>query len=245
MDSPEARGNDYANVTNMVKEPKGVDMPRTARAIVGGMYYHVLNRGNNRAPVFHSDTDYAQFVGLISEAQNRIAMDVIAQCLMPNHFHLLVRVPEDESLGKWMQWLLTSHVRQYHKHHRTSGRVWQGRFKAFPVQDDAHLLTVMRYVERNALTANLVERAEAWPWGSLHWRVNGNTKIDLVAPPIKIPEHWVAYVNQPITAHEHERFKTCIHRQQPFGEQGWVKRTAQLLGLESSLNAIGRPRTTA
>lgn len=217
-------------------------MPRTVRAVVGGMYYHVLNRGNNRSVVFHSERDYAQFVALISEAQNRVAMDVIALCLMPNHFHLLVRPAQNDALGKWMQWLLTSHVRQYHKQYRTSGRVWQGRFKAFPVQDDTHLLTVMRYVERNALTANLAERAEEWRWGSLHWRATANSHIVLTPPPLELPDQWVEYVNQPITTHEHDRFKTCIRRQQPFGSLAWTKGTADQLGLGSSLNSVGRPR---
>lgn len=104
-------------------------MPRTARAAVGGMYYHVLNRGNNRSTIFHSTDDYAYFVALIAEAKARTKMDVIALCLMPNHFHILVRPPKDDAMGRWMQWLLTSHVRYYHKRYRTSGRVWQGRFK--------------------------------------------------------------------------------------------------------------------
>ena len=69
-----------------------------------------------------------------------------------------------------MQWLLTSHVRRYHRHYHGSGHVWQGRFKAFPIEQDEHLLTVLRYVERNPLRANLVERAEDWPWSSLAWR---------------------------------------------------------------------------
>jgi len=217
-------------------------MRRTARAAIGGMYYHVLNRGNNRSEIFHSADDYANFVVLIAEAKTRVQMDVIALCLMPNHFHILVRPPEDDAMGRWVQWLLTSHVRRYHQQHRTTGRVWQSRFKAFSVQDDAHFLTVMRYVERNALAVALVERAEHWHWGSLQWRRTGDVKVELTAPPIKLADEWVEYVNQPLTHHEHERFKQCIHRQQPFGEKSWVAATAQMLGLESSLNSVGRPR---
>lgn len=100
----------------------------------------------------------------------------------------------------------------------------------------------MRYVERNALTAALVERAEQWHWGSLRWRMTGNTEVELADAPVKLSDRWIEYVNQPLTHHEHERFKQCIHRQQPFGEQSWVATTAELLGLNSSLNSIGRPR---
>jgi hypothetical protein len=94
-------------------------------------------------------------------------MRVLAYCLLNNHFHLILRPHNDGDLSRWMQWLLTSHVRRYHRHYHSSGHVWQGRFKAFPVQDDDHPLTVIRYVERNPLRANLVKYAERWPWSSL------------------------------------------------------------------------------
>jgi putative transposase len=217
-------------------------MPRAARAAVGGMCYHVLNRGNNRAEVFHSAADYARFVALLSEAQTKTRMEVFAVCLMPNHFHLAVRPRADEDLGVWMQWLLTSHVRRYHQQYRTSGRVWQGRYKAFPVQDDEHLLTVMRYVERNALSANLTDRAERWLWGSLHWRDKPAATFELSTSPVRLPAEWVEYVNAPMNVSELERLRSCVHRQRPFGQIGWVELTEKALGLTSSLRPVGRPR---
>ena len=72
---------------------------------------------------------------------------------MPNHFHLLMRPQADGDLGRWVQWLLMAHARRYHRHYGTSGHVWQGRFKAFIIEDDDHLRTVLRYVERNPLRA--------------------------------------------------------------------------------------------
>lgn len=59
-----------------------------------------------------------------------------------------------------MQWLLTAHVRRYHTYHESSGHVWQGRFKAFPIEQDDHLLTVLRYIEQNPVRGGLVVRAE-------------------------------------------------------------------------------------
>src|SRR6266511_1948634 len=142
-------------------------MPRTARASAGGYCYHILNRGNGRAAVFHKDEDYRAFVRLIAEAFRRRPMRVLAYCLMPNHFHLALWPFGDGDLSTWMQWLLTAHVRRYHRHYHSSGLVWQGRFKAFPIQEDAHLLSVLRYIERNPLRAGLVARAEDWGWSSL------------------------------------------------------------------------------
>ena len=111
---------------------------------MGGICYHTLNRGNARAEVFHKDNDYAAFVALMGQACDRLPMRVLAYCLMPNHFHLVLWPRHDGDLSHWMQWLLTSHVRRYHRHYHGSGHVWQGRFKAFPIQQDEHLLTFMR-----------------------------------------------------------------------------------------------------
>jgi hypothetical protein len=69
---------------------------------------------------------------------------------MPNQFHLVLWPYGDGDVSGWMQWLLTAHVRRYHRHYGGSGHVWQGRFKAFPIQEDEHLLAVLRYVDRNA-----------------------------------------------------------------------------------------------
>jgi putative transposase len=90
-------------------------MPRTARASVGEMCYHVINRGNGRIEVFHKDYDYRAFVELIGSACERIPMRVLAYCIMPNHFHLALWPYLDRDLGRWMQWLLTAHVRRYHQ----------------------------------------------------------------------------------------------------------------------------------
>src|SRR5437762_176909 len=148
-------------------------MPRTARASVGGMCYHVLNRGNGQAEVFHKDGDFAAFLDLMVAANERLPLRILGYALMPNHFHLVLWPRGDGDLSHWMQWLLTSHVRRYHRHYHGSGHVWQGRFKAFPIQQDEHLLTVLRYVERNPLRAKLVRQAEAWAWSSLSWRSSG------------------------------------------------------------------------
>ncbi len=111
--------------------------------------YHVLNRGNARTTVFHRSEDYDAFLELMAEASVRVPMRVLAYCLMPNHFHLALWPREDGELSRWMHWLMTTHVRRYLMRYRSSGHVLQGRFKAFPAQEDEHLLAVLRYIERN------------------------------------------------------------------------------------------------
>ena len=217
-------------------------MPRTARAAVGGMCYHVLNRGNGRAEVFHKDADFAAFLDLMAEANERLPLRILGYALMPNHFHLVLWPRGDGDLSRWMQWLLTSHVRRYHRHYHGSGHVWQGRFKAFPIEQDEHLLAVLRYVERNPLRANLVRRAEAWAWSSLSWRPS-NKRLGLLSDwPVPCPRNWLAVVNGVENNGELAALRQSIVRGAPFGDARWSERTAKRLGLESSLRPRGRPK---
>jgi len=142
-------------------------MPRSIRALPGGLCYHVINRGNCRARVFHGEADYRECLKLMAAACERLPLRLLAYCLMPNHVHFVLWPQEDGEVSRWMQWLTTTHVRRHHRRHGTDGHLWQGRFKAFPIQRDEHLLSVLRYVERNPLRAKLVARAEDWPWSSL------------------------------------------------------------------------------
>jgi putative transposase len=141
-------------------------MPRPHRLSPGGLCYHVINRGNGRAKVFRKEADFTAFLRILSLACERVPMRLLGWCLMHNHFHLVLWPYRDGDLPRWMQWVTTCHVRRYHRHYKGSGHVWQGRYKSFPSQNDAHLLTVLRYVERNPVRAGLVARAEDWAYSS-------------------------------------------------------------------------------
>lgn len=214
-------------------------MARTARASKGGVCYHAINRGNGRMTVFHNSKDYDYFVNLMTSANKRIPMRILAYCLMPNHFHLVLWPFIDGDLGRWMHWLLTSHVRRYHRVRRTSGRVWQGRFKAFPIQQDVHLLKVMRYVERNPVRANLVQTGRDWPWSSL----NVHSPVGLIDDgPVAKPNSWQSLVDQPISDEELRALRNSCSRNAPYGNGVWSRETACRLGLQASLRPRGRPR---
>ncbi len=217
-------------------------MPHASRVAAGGICYHVLNRGNARAEVFHKDGDYDACLKIIAEASLRNPMRVLAYCLMPNHFHLALWPVKDGDLSRWMHWLLTTHVRRYQQHYHSSGHIWQGRFKAFPVQEDDHLRVVLRYIERNPLRAALVERAEDWRWSSLHGAVPGHAPlIHLDAGPAPRGDGWVEAVNSPMFETEVARVRESIRRDRPLGDEIWTLATAKNLGLEYSLHPRGRP----
>ena len=119
-----------------------------------------------------------------------------------------------------MQWLLTAHVRRYHQHYKSSGHVWQGRFKAFPIEQDDHLLTVLRYVERNPLRAGLVEHAEDWIWSSLSRSKDDQGPSMLHPLPMSRPADWVSWVNQPQTESELEGLRHSVNREHRTGQ--WI-----------------------
>jgi len=165
---------------------------------------------------------------------------------MPNHWHFVLWPENDDDLSNFTGWLTLTHTQRWHAHRGTTGwgHVYQGRFKSFPVQDDNHYYTLCRYVERNALRANLVERAEQWRWGSLYRWKYGTTQEQklLSAWPIPRLPNWIEHVNEPLTQGELDAIRRSIRRGRPFGGMDWTKKIAKRLGLEMTLRPRGRPK---
>jgi len=225
-------------------------MGRPLRAAEGGIVYHTLNRANARLAIFADDGDFAAFVRVLAQAVTQHDMRLLAYCVMPNHFHLLLWPRSDGDLSHFMGWLTLTHTQRWHAHHRTtgSGHLYQGRFKSFPVESDDHFLTVCRYVERNALRAGLVAQAEDWRWGSLrrYEASNSPTTEPLLSPwPIERPPDWKLRVNLPMSPVEEAAMQRCIRRGQPYGSASWQQQTAVRLGLESTFRSQGRPSKKA
>jgi putative transposase len=161
---------------------------------------------------------------------------------MANHFHLAVWPQSDPDLSDWMHWLMTAHVRGYRKQYRGSGHIWQGRFKAFPIQEDEHLLTVLRYIECNPLRAGLVHAAEHWLWSSLPACIDPPLLPFLHPGPVPRPANWLAHVNTPLYEKDLKRLRHSARRGTPFGDRAWTEAAARNLGLEDTLRPPGRPR---
>jgi putative transposase len=210
-----------------------------ARDALGGYCYHVLNRGNGRRTVFHKEGDFAGFAKLLREAGERTDVRLLAYCLLSNHFRLLLWPRRDGDLSAYMMWLTTAHVRRYQQHYHSSGHVWQGRFRSFPIQEDEHLLSVHRYIERNPVRAGLVAKAQDWLWSSAAPARAGLPL--LAASPVVHAVDWLSNVNEPQTEAEVEALRECIRRRRPYGAAAWTQRTGREMGLEASLRPRGRP----
>lgn len=223
-------------------------MGRPRRAADGDYIYHVLNRANGRMTIFRDEDDYAAFERVLAAAVERTSTRLLAYCLMPTHWHLVVWPREDGELSRFVGWLTLTHTQRWHAHRRSigSGHLHQGRFKSFPVQDDDHFHILARYVERNALRAGLVRRAEQWRWNSLfRWRRGDAEDLKLLAPwPAPRKPKWLQFVIAPQSQAELTAIGRSVQRGSPFGDEAWTEKTVRRLGLESTQRARGRPRNT-
>jgi putative transposase len=196
--------------------------------------------------IFEDEGDFAAFEQVLSQAVQRTQTRLLAYCLMPNHWHLIVWPRKDGELSRFIGWLTLTHTQRWHAHrHSTgSGHVYQGRFKSLPIQQDEHFYTVARYVERNALRANLARRAEHWRWGSLYRWLRGSAedKELLAAWPLPRKPNWVDHVNGPQTEAELAAVRRSVRRGSPFGDTSWSDKAARRLGLESTFRPPGRPK---
>ena len=165
---------------------------------------------------------------------------------MPNHWHLVLWPRAQRELSRFVGWLTLTHTQRWHAHYRNvgSGHLYQGRFKSFVVEQDEHLLSVCRYVERNALRAGLVTQAARWRWCSLWRRGRGSGEQQTLLSdwPVPRPANWRSWVQQAQTPAEEEALRRCVQRGAPFGSAGWVERMARRFGVESTLRPRGRPK---
>jgi putative transposase len=173
-------------------------------------------------------------------------MRIIAYILMPNHFHLVLYPKNDGDLSKFMQWLTLTHTQRWHQQKNTkgTGHLYQGRYKSFLIEEDNHLLSVVRYVERNALRAKLVKKAENWKFCSLWRKLYGKDqqKKLLSKWPIPEPKNYLSFVNKPQPKEEEELLRLSIVKGKPYGNDNWSMNIIKKFGLGSTLREKGRPR---
>ena len=224
-------------------------MPRRPRVCPANTCFHVLNRSVARLPLFEKPEDYKAFERVLRETRERESLPIYAYCVMPNHWHFVVCPETKNQLTDFFRWLTHTHTMRWHSHYKTqgTGHLYQGRFKTFPIEDDEHLLAVLRYVERNPLRAKLCKRAEDWEYGSAWLMQYGDAKQrELLSKwPIPRPRSWLAYVNEPQSENEQESIRQSVIRGTPYGSESWVTQSATRLQLKHTLHPKGRPRKSS
>lgn len=145
-------------------------MARQRRYFATGLSLHVIQRGNNRTATFLVDDDYRAYLCWLRRASAKHGVAIHALVLMKNHVHILVTPQADQSLPRMMQCIGSGYVPYFNKRHGRTGGLWEGRYRAFPVDSDLYLLACHRYIELNPVRAGMVERPEQYAWSS--YRVN-------------------------------------------------------------------------
>src|SRR5579862_6807166 len=221
-------------------------MARVQRLEVGAMVYHTLNRANFRSALFRKEAHYRDFLEVVKEGLSLVPVRLLAYCLMPNHWHLVLYPRADGDLSKFMQKITLTHTQRYHVQTRTVGygHIYQGRYKSLPVEMGGHFMTLVRYVERNAQRAGLVKKAEDWPWSSVYVRLDGNEEQNrMLSPwPVKEPKDYVQWLNHSQPKEEIEHIRYAIKRSRPYGSERWVSRAVAQFGLENTIRNPWRPR---
>jgi putative transposase len=189
----------------------------------GGFVFHAFNRSTQALPLFETPEDYLSFFGVLTEATGKTPMRFLAYCLMPNHWHLVLWPHRDGDLSQFLGWASGTHAARWRTCRRSVGRgaVYQSRFKAIPVQTEAYLLRVCRYVERNPVRAHLVERPDDWPWSSAARSPVGPPLAAGVDWPVARPANWSAYVAGEDSGPDLEGIRRSIASGTPIGDPQW------------------------
>ncbi|HVS39861.1 MAG TPA: transposase [Gemmataceae bacterium] len=225
-------------------------MGRPLRPVADGLVYHAINRGNNRDRVFADDGDFRAFLRALAQTQLRYPFALFGYALMSNHFHLVLRPEPGQSISRILQSLTVAHTWRYHRRHHSVGHVWQGRFKSPVIQDDDHLLTVLRYVEANPLRAGMVGDLKEYPWTS--YAAHGLGRADpllreapvwsgLGATETARQARWRRRVHELLTERELAALRRSVTSGRPYRSDAWAAGMGQLLGLATTPKRRGRP----
>ncbi len=162
-------------------------MARLPRFYVPGIPLHVIQRGNNRGTLFHQLADYTVYKDWLKEAAQLHGCAIHAYVLMPNHVHLLVTPSHEDSVPKTFQSLGRRYVQYFNATHDRTGTLWEGRYRATLIESEAYLLICSRYIELNAVRAEMVRHPRDYPWSSYHCLADG--KSDSLLTPHSLYKH--------------------------------------------------------
>jgi putative transposase len=156
-------------------------MPRKPRFNLPGIPQHVIQRGNNREPCFFTEADYQRYLYDLSQSATRFSCQLHAYVLMTNHVHLLVSSTQAYGISQMMQALGRRYVCYVNRRYKRTGTLWEGRFKASLIDSENYLLTCMRYIEMNAVRANMVDHPAEYRWSS--YAANAQGQRDPIVKP--------------------------------------------------------------
>lgn len=198
-------------------------MARLARAVFPGIPHHVTQRGNGRAPTFFRDQDYALYRDLLAEHAAAAGVEVWAWVLMPNHVHLILVPGDVDGLRRTLAAVHRRYAGHIHTRLQRSGHFWQGRYGCVAMDED-HLGAALRYVTLNPVRARLVERAQDWPWSSVHAHLGRDDGITTTAPVVSRFPDFAAVIADGEDEEMSRRLRRSESIGRPLGDEAFLKR---------------------
>jgi len=226
-------------------------MPRKTRMYLPGVPAHVVQRGNNRAACFFCDDDYRYYLERLGVGLRRCGVALHAYVLMTNHVHLLLTPGSAEGISHLMQHVGRHYVLYINRHYRRSGTLWEGRHKASLVQAERYLLSCMRYIELNPVTAGMVATAEQYRWSSYRTHAWGEPSAlleehalftQLGPTPSAQRQAYRELFAAPVDEREIHEIRTSVANNFPLGNARFKDQIEAMTGRRVGHLTRGRPR---
>jgi len=205
-------------------------MPRFKRLVVPGYPHHVTQRGSRRQRTFFDDADYTAYHDQLAEQLPKADAELLAYCLMPNHVHLIVIPHRLDSLARLLRKTHSRYARRTNLKYDWQGHLWQKRFHSF-VMDEEHLRAAARYVELNPVRAGLCQRADEWPWSSVHFHLHECADRLITAGGMRAHiDNWRAYLDEELTTTELDTLRRHSRNGHPAGCLRFIAELESLTG---------------
>jgi len=169
-------------------------MSRALRVQYPGAFYHITNRGNAKQKIFLNKDDYQSFLDTIAAVLRRYNWICYSYCLMPNHYHLLIKTL-DPNLSDGMRQLNGDYTQSFNIKHNRVGHLFQGRFKSSLIDQETYYFEVMRYIALNPVRAKLTTTPYAWAWSSYRHLIYGNNNLEYLNTKIALEEYSKNFTN--------------------------------------------------
>lgn len=221
-------------------------MPRLARPVFAGIPHHITQRGNRREDVFFSDADHKAYLTWLREYCDKYKVQVVAYCLMTNHVHLVAVPSTATALEQLLRPLHTRYAQRINREKGWKGHLWQGRFFSSAL-DDAYLWAAIRYVERNPVRAQIVRKAENYPWSSAAAHC-GLRDDPVLAQSLAWAERfgaiddWSAWLAEGDQSDQLDVLRRRVERGLPCGSDQFIRKLERRVGLDLTLRPRGRPK---
>jgi len=219
-------------------------MPRIARAVVPDCPHHATQRGSNRTDIFFDRQDREFFLQCLRKWSIETDTQVLAYCLMTNHFHLLLSPARADGLGRCLHGITFRYAQYFNRRNRRCGRLWQNRYYSCPVDLGRHLWAVARYVERNPVRAGIVRRVEDWPWSSAEAHTRGTKNSVLTEPGWLTKDEVSEYRHYLTDTGMEDEIRRATKTGRPLGPADFVLKLEKHLKRPLLARRVGRPRKT-